>query len=168
MSLKELTIQKSLIESQIQTLKEHFAKETKRLASELIEVNERLNIVNAGLNEDMVSHGMSIVKFGKTKSISERMACVRDAINDIANGCIKLRKEYLGTKDYAHWSDQRIACHYGYGPSHGSVVFRIGLTESARKKIHDGALSDYDIECAIYCLMNIDEINNQKEKAKAA
>jgi hypothetical protein len=33
---------------------------------------------------------------------------------------------YIGTKDYAHWTDQEVFCEYGMGPKHGTVVFRIG------------------------------------------
>lgn len=49
---------------------------------------------------------------------------IKDAINDIANGCVKIRREYFGCKNYDRWTCQRNDFEYGYGPRHGSVVFR--------------------------------------------
>ena len=37
-----------------------------------------------------------------------------------------LKDKYAGIKNYAHFGDQ-VSCHpYGFGPTHGSIVFRIG------------------------------------------
>ena len=50
---------------------------------------------------------------------------IEEAISLIQNdgGC--LRKMYIGVKNYASFGDQNCDCKYGYGPSHGAIVFRI-------------------------------------------
>ncbi|USR61593.1 hypothetical protein NFJ01_04185 [Lelliottia amnigena] len=168
MSLMKLTQQKIALETELSTLRDNFTSESARISKEMARVLEKLNFVNSGLDDQKVSHGMRIVYFGNPKESSERRACISDAISDIASGFSRLRKEYLGTKNYAHWSDQRISCSYGCCPSHGSVCFEVGLTRQAREKASEHGLDDYDAECALYCLMNVDAINAAKEKAREA
>ncbi|ENR0029175.1 hypothetical protein ACETF5_004349 [Yersinia enterocolitica] len=125
--------------------------------SEISTISKHLSITNVGLDLEMVNRGMLVIEFGETKGINERNKCVDDAISDLAGGAKKLNERYFGTKDYAHWNDQREDHEYGYGPKHGSIVFRVGLRhEFLRKK-----LTPDDIECAIYCLLNINKINEQ-------
>ena len=168
MSLTALTRSKKHLETERESLREHYERESKRIASELVKINEQLNFVNAGLDEDLLNLGMSIVRFGDVKANSERRSCVIDAINDLASGGRTLSERYFGTKDYDRWSDQREDHEYGYGPRHGSIVFRVCLTSDAKQKVRCGGLTEGDIEAAIYCLMNIDEINKQKKSANQA
>ena len=165
MSLTALTLSKKHLETERESLREHYERESKRIASELVKINEQLNFVSAGLDEDLLNIGMSVVNFGDVKCSSERRSCVTDAINDLATGAKILSEKYFGTKDYAHWSDQREDHQHGYGPRHGSIVFRVTLTNDALMKVRRGGLTEGDIEAAIYCLMNIDEINKQKKSA---
>lgn len=165
MSLTALTLSKKHFETERESLREHYERELKRITSELMKINEQLNFVSAGLDEDLLNLGMSVVSFGDVKNNSERRGCVADAINDLATGGKSLSGKYFGTKDYAHWSNQREDHQYGYGPRHGSIVFRVGLTSDALEKMRSGGLTGDEIEAAIYCLMNIDEINKQKKAA---
>jgi hypothetical protein len=168
MSLKEITLRKLQLESARAELRKHYESESNRLTAELVKVSEQLNFVNSGLSEEMIRRGKEIVYFGKSENNSKRKECVTDAINDLASGCERLKSRYFGTKDYDRWSDQREDHEYGYGPGHGYMVFKVGLTATAREMVSNGTMSDHDIECAIYCLMNIDEINKLIEEAKAA
>lgn len=168
MTLIELTKQKMAIEAELAQLKAKFVDDTSRIGKELIAVSEGINQANKGLTVEMVQHGMTIINFGDPKQSAERRGCVEDAINDIASGFTRLSERYFGTKNYAHWSDQREDHRYGYGPKHGSICFKIGLTGTALNKLASGGLSDYDAECAIYCLMKIDAINAANAKAREA
>lgn len=125
--------------------------------SEISTISKHLSITNVGLDLEMVNRGMLVIEFGETKGIDERNKCVNDAISDLAGGAKKLNERYFGTKDYAHWNDQREDHEYGYGPKHGSIVFRVGLRREYLRK----ELTPEDIECAIYCLLNINKINEQ-------
>lgn len=60
---------------------------------------------------------------------------INDAVEDIAAGCLTLRREYLAIKDYEGFVSQRSDCRYGYSPTHGSIVFRVGLTDGAIAEI---------------------------------
>lgn len=76
-----------------------------------------------------------------------RLQAVECAIDDLATtGGEVLRKEYVGVKNYAGFGDQRFDCEYGYGPSHGYIVFSIRLN------VRDRALTPDEIEACIYTL----------------
>lgn len=63
----------------------------------------------------------------------ERKLAIRAAIDELLRpGAGKLRHEYIGLKDYAHWTDQREDHRYGYGPRHGYIRFAIGLCDPSR------------------------------------
>lgn len=168
MTLIELTKKKIALESEMAATRAKFEDDTSRLGKELIGVAEKLSQQSLGLSCEIVEHGMSIISFGDPQKNPDRRSCVEDAINDIASGFPRLSERYFGTKNYAHWSDQREDHRYGYGPAHGSICFKIGLTGAALNKIRGGGLDDYDAECAIYCLMNIDAINAANAKAREA
>lgn len=70
------------------------------------------------------------------------------AINDISLKRDEMREEYFGIKDYAHFRGQEVQCKYNYGPKHGHVVFRVGLTPSAIKN----GLSDEERNACLYYL----------------
>jgi hypothetical protein len=57
---------------------------------------------------------------------------IEEAIGRIqADPAEALKAEYLGIKNYAHFGDQRCDCSYGYGPTHGTIVFSIGRVRGA-------------------------------------
>ncbi|HZQ33714.1 MAG TPA: hypothetical protein VFB19_18530 [Mycobacterium sp.] len=59
---------------------------------------------------------------------------IEDAAFDLQNGCLRMREWYLGLKDYDRFTGQREDHRYGFGPRHGTIVARIGLTTEARKR----------------------------------
>ena len=75
---------------------------------------------------------------GNIKSLaanySDARTMVSDAIEQILQGGGTLKHEYQGCKSYDRWACQGCDCKYGYGPSHGSIIARIGLEEEARKR----------------------------------
>jgi len=75
-----------------------------------------------------------------------RRALIEEAIGLIQKDPACLRKGYLGIKNYAHFGDQRHDSNYGYGPTHGSIVFEIGRRD--RDEGPDlGADEIYLLEC---------------------
>ncbi|MBD9658079.1 hypothetical protein [Pantoea sp. PNT03] len=160
MTLTELTQHLGAAKQRKAAIQDVYEMDIKNVDAEILRLTQRMNIANAGLDEEMVKRGMVVISFGDVKGIPERMSCVRDALDDLAGNATSLKHEYFGTKNYAHWSDQRCDCAYGYGPSHGSIVFHVGLNHDYRGK----DLTPDDIECAIYCLLNIDKINEQMKQ----
>ncbi len=49
------------------------------------------------------------------------------AIEDLRAGCPAMKREYFGIKAYDQWPSQASDHPYGYGPTHGSIWFEIGL-----------------------------------------
>lgn len=56
-------------------------------------------------------------------------------------------EKYIGFKNYAGFGDQEVVCEYGYGPRHGSVVYRIGRRNWNRNKSTLGENEIYLLEC---------------------
>lgn len=79
----------------------------------------------------------------------EARAMIAAAIDDLAGGARELRHDYFGTKDYDRWRGQGVKCEYGRSPSHGSVVFSIGLRDDARRR----ELEPDEVEASILYLM---------------
>lgn len=102
------------------------------------------------------------------KAGEDRAAQREAAIADILAGGVKLKGEYFGTKDYAHWHGQSSNHPYGYGPKHGSVIFSIGLTEPVRRRDTTPPLTEEEIEAAVYYLRNLEGIQATQEAAKSA
>lgn len=79
---------------------------------------------------------------------------ISEAIKDILNDFNNLKTSYIGTKNYDGWNHQGVNwTEYGYGPRHGSIVFSIGMKESARKVKF--MFNDYQKSCCIYLLENL-------------
>ena len=81
---------------------------------------------------------------------TERSKAIEDAIIAIqTNGATALTGSYIGVKNYAAFGDQRSDHSYGMGPSHGSIVFSIGRTNSAnmRDKPVLGENEIYYLQC---------------------
>lgn len=95
--------------------------------------------------------------------IGSRVALLGVAVNDLASAKDEMKRHYFGLKDYDRWSHQREDHEYGSGPRHGSIVFRIGLTDDARKQ--DG-LTLQQRDDAIYYLRNLERIQKAEGDAK--
>lgn len=76
-------------------------------------------------------------------------SCFDDAIADVRRGAPFMQRSYYGVKSYDAWPSQRADCQYGYGPSHGSIWFRIGLR--SRTAIEAVPLDETDrVACVRY------------------
>lgn len=78
-----------------------------------------------------------------------RIRLIEKAISLIqADGTKAMEREYLGFKNYAGFGDQGCDGEYGMGPRHGSIVFSVGRTHSARgNDTILGADEIYLLEC---------------------
>lgn len=97
---------------------------------------------------------------------NDRNWVIETAIADLIGGQEKLRFEYIGTKDYAHWHGQGVSCEYGYCPRHGSVIFSVGLSRPLRFKSGRPLTAD-EVNAAVYYLRNIERIQAAQAKASA-
>jgi hypothetical protein len=77
----------------------------------------------------------------------KRKALIEEAILMISmSGKAALSERFMGYKNYAAFGDQRCDCEYGFGPSHGHIVFSIGR-DSASRELVLGDDEIYLLEC---------------------
>jgi len=145
----------------IETLKSEFERKTKRYEEERKELL-RLKALNMqGVNMDRV------VLAEKNFVFSEGFkrfnpSVIHKAIDDIASGEDKLRKEYFGIKDYDRFRNQEISCSYGCVPAHGFVVFSVGFSRTAR----ENGLDDKERNACLYYLNLLLESDEFRKNAK--
>lgn len=119
-----------------------------------------LNQTEAGLDRSAIELAETVlVVTDYSRGGDERNHARQKAIQWLSSqtpacGYGSLRYEYFGTKNYDRWNGQAVSCQYGYGPSHGSVCFSIGLTKQARER----DLTPEEADAAIYYLLNIERI----------
>lgn len=122
----------------------------------LADAQRRVNVGDSGLDLERVELARTVLlmRGSYARGGEARAAAVRDAIADLVSGPTKMRTDSFGTKDYDRWSGQRCDCRYGYGPSHGHIVFEIGLLPDARAR----DLSEAERDAAVYYLANIERV----------
>ena len=146
---------------------EEIARHNKSIGEFKAELAEASRLIAAsadGIDIEVLRLAESVLEVRGTfeKAGDDRSYALQKAIDDLANGATNLKKAYVGTKQYAHWHGQFVECSYGMGPSHGSVIFSIGIRRSELGR----ELTDGEIEASLYYLRNLQRI--QKASAQAA
>lgn len=120
---------------------------------EINELNRQEKMALDGVDLTKIQLGEHVLSVDMRESLrGDDRAEIADAITDLTKGAPTLKREYFATKNYDRWDHQGIgSCHYGYGPSHGSVVFSIGLSDALLGKNERDLTAD-EIEAAIYLL----------------
>lgn len=133
-----------------------------KFAIELDELEKVRYAIMHSLDMDSIQ---TAKKYIYTKGVKEnfrgdafRTLC--ECITDCSTGFKKIRREYFGCKDYSGFWGQGCDCEYGYGPSHGHIVFEIGLRLDARKAID--LISEPDA-CAIVYYLNLLKDNENRK-----
>lgn len=160
--LTEWVRQESILQERLDLLTAEYEKAEKGLRAEIAEARRQRQMAAADLDLARIQLGEHIVmtynrpwrwigqeeRYAEHPS-SERVACVRDAIRELAtDGGGRLHERSFGTKDYDRFADQREDHSYGMGPKHGHIVFSVGLQPEARGR----ELTPEEIEAAIYLL----------------
>lgn len=144
----------------------------KRLTDARTALGHRIGIVLGGMDAEKIDLGLSVLEiYGTyTGGGDDRASVIRDAVHWLATGKSKayagLDREYYGTKRYDRWYGQRSDHQPGMGPSHGSIIFSVGLKRARvpDRREFERALSLEEREAAIYTLLNLERI----ESARAA
>lgn len=99
----------------------------------------------------MLRYGSKIIQVNGTPNTEVRKSMIDEAITLLQSETAKraLSDAFLGIKNYAGFGDQRCDCPYGFGPSHGHIVYSIGRTEKYRK----AELTNPERKAAIYYLL---------------
>lgn len=148
--------------------------EASRIKGEIREAQKVLEYSTDGIDLAKVSLAKTIVFASKyADGGKERASCVADAIKQFATGAAEgdykdLWRYYFGTKSYDGWHGQREDHAYGYGPRHGSTIFRIGVNDGVRENRKQSDLTDEEVEAVIYYLTNLERIQTAESRALAA
>lgn len=121
------------------------------------QLKSKIRMFEDGLSLDLVGTAERLLDIsGRYKPNGAIAKLVWDAIQDIANGCPKLRREYFGIKTYDRWDAQRSDHPYGMVPRHGSIWFSVGLSRDFRRDDRDMTVEEAD--SCIYALRNLETI----------
>lgn len=165
MNLVELEKQRIQLQQQIDQENTRHANELDGLSKSLAETKRLIAASADGLDVERIKRAEAVIEVrgAYSKAGKDRAHALQSAIDDLANGAVKIKKAYFGTKDYAHWHGQFVDCAYGYGPSHGSVIFSIGLRRSEVGR----QLADDEINDCLYYLRNLERIQSAASAAAA-
>lgn len=153
------------IELKIKSLKEEYSlenqrheKEVNRIITAIKKAEKEKDIVLAGFNKDKIDIAQAIIyckgiktNYGKGDTIKT----VKNCINDVLDGFKQLKKGYFGCKNYYDFICQGSNHPYGFGPSHGSIVFEIGLKQSFR--MEPEKITDIQVDAILYHLNMISD-----------
>lgn len=139
----ELVERRVVLKDEINDLKARFKQDLRVLEGKLEPLERAVAVAEH-------PHGISVVQFqlarailildwgrdsqGRRRTDREIQPVIETAIGHLRLGGSILRRTYVGLKQYDRWSAQEVQCEYGYGPSHGSVWFRIGMMEQYRRR----------------------------------
>lgn len=159
-----LYIEKQLNELRVQEerLTKDYNKVLEKIKTEVSDLSHNRSLImsNYDLNKILNAKRFIYTEGVKENFRGDASIQLSKAINDVTNDFKILRKQYIGCKDYDQWRCQGVDCEYGYCPSHGSVVFRIGMKERIERwdichsKISDSEISDSD-KSDILCFLNL-------------
>ena len=157
-------------------LEQHIASAKAREDELRGQIKQRANVLASaeqGLDLEKVRLAKTLVYVNGSydRAGEDRKSVIHDAIRQLATGepirqfYGDLWSHYFGTKNYDRWSGQRSDHQYGYGPGHGSIVFRVGVVDDVRKTRTQADLSAEEVEAAIYYLTNIKRVQDAEAAA---
>ena len=163
-TIAELERSKASVLLEIEQENKRHTQKLEDLKHELDYCQREINIILNNLDSGKILHAEHMLDIGGLykNAGSERQAVVEKAIAALLKGGGILLQEYVGTKDYAHFHGQAVSCKYGYGPTHGSVIFKIGLTRAARMK---DSFTEDEISDGVYYLRNLERIQSCQAQA---
>lgn len=157
-NISEIISERNSLENELAEITREFEKRSKDLSSRIALLKQKEEIVKEGLDLDKIELGRSFISVcGNPYALTDdnrdgKHSIAKAAIDDILNGCRKLKSEYFGNKVYGSYY-QRCDCEYHYGPTHGSIVDEIGLRD--RERI---PTTPEEIEVSVYYLSVYEKI----------
>jgi hypothetical protein len=158
--LHELVKERTELERELYLLRREFDEKREKLTKQINELSRLETIGVTGIEVGKVQLAESILEIrGEPWNIVDGRNLIDCAVEDIANGCQHLKREFFGNKRYEGYY-QACDCNYGYGPKHGGIVDEVGLQSSARKR----ELTDEEKDACIYYLRNYKKIKAVKKQ----
>jgi len=157
---KELEKSISEKKNEIKTKTKEYKETLESMNAELKTLEDELKMRYEGIQPDYIKIAREVLYVDGIEHLGEgeTRSCVSDAVQDILDGFKKLKREYFGAKNYDRWVGQRSDHEYGYGPRHGSIIFKIGLTTEYRNAVEQ--ITEEQINACLYYLRNLDKLAN--------
>lgn len=160
--------------AELKQLRENTERQDALLRGKISGYNQRIKAATEGLNTDKIALAKTIVyvRGSYAKAGEERGTALVRAIEQftsgkpIRQGYEDLWCTYFGTKDYDRWHGQYSPHTYGYGPSHGSIIFQIGVLDGVRKARKQEDLTPEEIEAVVYYLTVLERVQAIEAQAK--
>lgn len=162
-TLKEIIDARTSLNTQNLLRQKEYGDWCEEYKTRLRALNQAEALLASGVDLDRLRRGEAILSIqGDYRCVGgESSDCIASAKADLAAGAPRLMREYFGAKNYDRWSGQRSDHTYGFGPKHGHIAFAIGLKSEAR----NSALTEQQIEDALYLLANIDRVLDARKVA---
>lgn len=151
-------------------IKEH-EEQLKSLDRYKTETAKKIDLIMKGINLEAIEEAESVlyVRGDYTKAGAEVSTVFARAIawfsspdpfvDPLFSPYNLLTNSYFGTKDYDRWHGQFVVCRYGLGPTHGHVIFEIGLKPKWRNpEVYASRMTEELKGYCIYYLRNYSEV----------
>lgn len=137
--------------------REIYEQEIKQFEETKKNLNKKLKLVMQGVDMEKlrVAETVMYVSGRYSEAGFEANQLIKDLIKDLAmERGERMKTHYFGLKSYAQWHGQRSDHTYSKGPTHGHIIFEVGLKPEARER----NLSDEELEACLYFARNIESI----------
>ena len=141
--LAEVTMRLTEIRNRREEEEQRHTERMAALEAEKAEAERHRDLILAGATLDIVriAENFLDVYNPANASVGEGGRALGCAIQDLALGAPKLRRDRVATKNYDRWRGQYIGwIDYWMGPRHGNIIFAIGLKEEYRDHPPNGVL----------------------------
>lgn len=153
MNLTEIIQQDQQLRAELSKLRKEFHEKESELLQKLAGLGRVRQLSADGLDaskillaEELLADAGRVIEWYNPDH-GEDHAAIIDAEQHIANRDQYLLNNYIGVKNYAGFYHQRSDHAYGYGPSHGYMVWRLGFKPQHRRN-----LDDHEREAVLYWL----------------
>lgn len=136
-------------------LQEKYENELRILKAQKKELKTKLQYEIYGIDSNRIDNAKRFIYIEGLENFGygETGFCINEFISDFINDNYKILKEYYGCKDYDRFRCQQSNHRYGFGPTHGNIVFSIRATQDFREgKITPNEKDKNDI---LYMLENV-------------
>jgi hypothetical protein len=156
MSLAELVAAKVATKNELAAHRTAAAARDAELVSRIRSIQLAMNLHDRGLDAAKIAAGKAILEIRGTlaRAGDAGPSIIEDAMAEVTAGGGRLKSEYFGSKAFQGFHGQRENHLYGYGPQHGFIVFKVGLSHDARIR----NLNAEEIDAALYYLVNLDRV----------
>lgn len=151
------------LEADLEKLTANYLKTKTEVALQLDQIQQETNLLKDRVNTRWYSMGANLIEvqgFLSRHNTSNRLKVVEKAIADLTKMPYNrfgkdqphLATGYYATKDFGTYTDQLCQYNYGWGPAHGKIRFRVGLSLKGQALVGTNQFDDSWAAVAIYYL----------------